>query len=53
MKDTVGDELRWLFRAQSAGEITKREFEARKHELLAWSKCHFNQPLPSFLRRRR
>ena len=47
---TVGDELRWLFRAHSSGEITTREFETRKTDLLDWSKCHFNQPLPKQFR---
>lgn len=52
-RTTVGDELRWLFRAHSAGEITTREFEQRKKDLLDWSKCHLNQALPEAMQRRR
>jgi len=44
---TVGEELRSLFRAHSSGEITTREFETWKKELLDWSKCHLNQTLPA------
>jgi hypothetical protein len=43
---TVGDELRWLFQARETGALSTREFEARKHELLDWSKCQLLRTLP-------